>query len=99
LDKTYPPSALKHVAVDPIIDNEDRWEVQAIISHRGEPGNYEYKVRWKGFEADDDTWEKSDMFDDMDTIRTYWNKRQSASELVESNKKRKLRSSTRNRST
>ncbi|SAL97878.1 hypothetical protein [Absidia glauca] len=75
LPKHYPPSALKGVSQDPILEEEDRWEVESIINHKGTPGNYQYKVRWKGFGPDADTWEPKEMFDSADTIRMYWNKR------------------------
>jgi hypothetical protein len=75
LPKHYPPSALKSVSQDPILASEDRWEVESIINHKGTPGNYQYKVRWKGYDSDADTWEPREMFDDVNTIREYWNKR------------------------
>ncbi|MFH1084174.1 MAG: chromo domain-containing protein, partial [Chloroflexota bacterium] len=38
----------------------DRWRVERIIAHRGSPrsrGTMRFRVRWKGFDAGDDTWE------------------------------------------
>ncbi|SAL98530.1 hypothetical protein [Absidia glauca] len=75
LPKQYPPSALKSVSEDPRTSSEERWEVQSIIDHKGTPGKYEYKVRWKGYDADADTWEPTSYFDDIDTIKQYWRSR------------------------
>ncbi|SAM02503.1 hypothetical protein [Absidia glauca] len=75
LPKAFPPSALKSVSQDPILQEEERWEVESIINHKGSPGNYQYKVRWKGYDSDADTWEPKEMFDSTDTIKEYWNKR------------------------
>ncbi|ORX42250.1 hypothetical protein DM01DRAFT_259097 [Hesseltinella vesiculosa] len=77
LPKTYPPSALKSVSKEPNLpdDDEKRWEVESIINHRGNPNNYEYKVRWVGFNDDWDTWEPAENFDDADTIARYWQRR------------------------
>ncbi|SAL97592.1 hypothetical protein [Absidia glauca] len=91
LPKAYPPSALKPLSDEVIKEKEDRWEVQAIVSHRGTPGKYEYKVRWKGFTPDDDTWEPAEMFDDVDTIKTYWSKRRLDPDYTQATKKRRIR--------
>jgi transposase InsO family protein len=91
LPKAYPPSALKPLSDEVIKEKEDRWEVQAIVSHRGTPGNYEYKARWKGFTPDDDTWEPAEMFDDVDTIKTYWSKRRLEPDHTQATKKRRIR--------
>ncbi|SAL96936.1 hypothetical protein [Absidia glauca] len=91
LPKAYPPSALKHLSDENDPDSQDRWEVQAIIDHRGSAGKYEYKVRWKGYTADDDTWETADMFDDNDTITTYWHKRNLTSKRQNESVKRRKR--------
>ncbi|SAM00072.1 hypothetical protein, partial, partial [Absidia glauca] len=91
LPKNYPPSALKSVAKDILTDEEQRWEVESFVNHRGLPGKYEYQVRWKGYDEKDDTWEEANMFDDIDTIRIYWNKRQTEQIEKRNNKKRKTR--------
>jgi transposase InsO family protein len=48
------------------------FEVSRIISHRGEPGAYEYLVQWKGYSDDDNTWEPSSSFADVSVIHDYW---------------------------
>jgi Chromo (CHRromatin Organisation MOdifier) domain len=40
-----------------MITEEQEWEVEGIIGKRIRKGSVEYKVRWTGYESDDDTWE------------------------------------------
>jgi len=48
---------IKAAPIPEIIDGELEWEVEKILDHRsGRPGK-EYLIRWKGFTADEDTWE------------------------------------------
>ena len=36
---------------------KDEWEIDRIVDCKGEVFNRKYKIRWKGFTADHDTWE------------------------------------------
>ena len=72
VSRNYPPSALV-----PIEDNdilvEPSYEVDKITDHRRNSTNdIEYKVRWKGCTAKDDTWEPFGNFDSMKSINDYW---------------------------
>ena len=41
----------------------DEWVVDKIVKHRKRPdGQMEFLTRWKGFTADDDTWELAHQF-------------------------------------
>jgi len=40
-----------------IIEGEEEWEVERILSKRKVRGKDKYLVRWKGFMAESDTWE------------------------------------------
>jgi transposase InsO family protein len=51
---------------------ENVWEVDRIVDHRGEGDNREYKVHWKGYSSDEDTWEPiSNLFDAEWSINNY----------------------------
>ncbi|CEP11239.1 hypothetical protein, partial, partial [Parasitella parasitica] len=75
---------------DPI-DEQDpteiEYEVQAILNHRGKAPNYEYLVRWKGFDSSWDTWEVPANFDSKEPIKLYWSRLGAAN--ADSNTKRK----------
>ena len=48
------------------------YDVERIIDHRGEGDNREYKVLWKGYPADEATWEPvSNLFDCEWSIQQY----------------------------
>ncbi|KAI8968740.1 hypothetical protein BDB01DRAFT_709755, partial [Pilobolus umbonatus] len=53
---------------------EKHFEVQAIVNHRGTPGNYEYYVHWVGYDDQKkyNTWQTVDTFDSMKPIQDYW---------------------------
>ena len=40
-----------------LIDSKDKYEVEAILRHRGKPGCHTFLIRWKGYSAVEDTWE------------------------------------------
>jgi hypothetical protein len=60
------------VASDSALDDSVVYEVDHIVSHQGDPGHYEYLVRWKNFTSADDTWEPQANFHDDEVIRNYW---------------------------
>lgn len=70
--RNYTPSELKLISHDETIPTDEIYEVEAIINHRGTEQNREYKIRWKGYSAEDDTWEKSIDINAQDCIDTYW---------------------------
>lgn len=41
-------------------DDDEGWEVEAIVGHRMKNGRRHYRVRWKNYTADDDTWQVED---------------------------------------
>ncbi|CEP06779.1 hypothetical protein, partial, partial [Parasitella parasitica] len=59
--------------------SKDHYEIQAVIDHKGTPGNYLYRVHWKGFDdPSEDTWEPVENFDSTKHIELYWGRRQGA---------------------
>ncbi|ORZ11561.1 hypothetical protein BCR42DRAFT_440582 [Absidia repens] len=44
--RNYVPSELKSVSHDE--HNDDEYEIEAVLDHKGTPGRRQYKVRWKG---------------------------------------------------
>lgn len=77
LSRDVPTSHIKLISEDGINpeENNNTYEVQAILNHRGEAPNHEYLVRWKGFDSSYDTWEPPSMFDTKDLIELYWTRR------------------------
>ncbi|XP_055541409.1 heterochromatin protein 1-like [Wyeomyia smithii] len=53
-------------------DEEEEYEVQDIIDHRKERGGkLVYRIRWKNYGEDDDTWEPEDTLSCPDIIKKY----------------------------
>lgn len=42
------------------LEEDDVYEVEKIVKHRKHSGRIQYRVRWKGYTEDDDTWEDED---------------------------------------
>lgn len=63
----------KSVSVDEFCN--ERYEIQAVIDHAGSPGNYMYKVHWKGYDEENEhTWEPVENFNSHKHIATYWSR-------------------------
>ena len=70
----YPMSALQPLSSYAPPDNKN-YEVKAIMQHKKVKGGYEYLVRWKGYNADQDTWEPARNFNTKEAIDVYWKRR------------------------
>uniref|UniRef100_UPI004072FD1B M-phase phosphoprotein 8 n=1 Tax=Homo sapiens TaxID=9606 RepID=UPI004072FD1B len=49
-------------------DGEDVFEVEKILDMKTEGGKVLYKVRWKGYTSDDDTWEPEIHLEDCKEV-------------------------------
>ena len=50
--------------------DEPIYEVERVKDHKGNPGSYQYLVKWKGYE--EETWEPQSNFLDDKVIQGYW---------------------------
>lgn len=68
-----PPSQLKLISHDAIAPVDEVYEVEAIVAHKKQnDGSYLYRVRWKGYSPEEDTWEPYHHFTHHDIISSYW---------------------------
>ena len=96
LSRDVPPSHIKLISQETHASGDDFYEIQSIVDHKGRSGNYKYRVRWKGYNAKDDTWEPAENFNDRTLIEKYWLRRDPASQQkLKSKVPRTRRSSTR----
>ena len=74
LPRRYAPEQLKLIALpaEANTSEETVYEVEKIISHRGQPPRYEYLVKWKHYPESENTWEPESQFNDRGVIEDYW---------------------------
>jgi hypothetical protein len=73
LDRHVPIDQIKVINrgdSDTSASSDDVYEVEAILDHRGDPGNYEFLVQWKG--PWKPTWEPQRHILDDQLLRHYW---------------------------
>jgi hypothetical protein len=77
LDRHVPADQLKLISrkARPKDKLNQIYEVSEILDHKGTPGQYEYKVLWKGYDISESSWEPAESFLDDSTIRAYWKKK------------------------
>jgi transposase InsO family protein len=71
LPRRFPPSAIISLSTSPTFA-QDSFEVEKIIDHMETGGTCYYKVRWKHYPPEEDTWEPEGHFDDHAVIDKYW---------------------------
>ncbi|CEG71640.1 hypothetical protein RMATCC62417_07342 [Rhizopus microsporus] len=72
MSRNYSPEELKLISQEEIVLEDELYVIEAIIDHRGEPGNREYLVRWKNYTKEDDSWIPPENFTDPVAINQYW---------------------------
>ena len=40
-----------------LINGEEEYEVEWILKHQGHPKHHQFLIRWKGYAADEDSWQ------------------------------------------
>ncbi|KAG0300829.1 hypothetical protein BGZ98_008839 [Dissophora globulifera] len=62
--------------IDQEMDNdadEQVYEVQKILGHRGESESFEYHVLCKGYDVSHASWEPTSQFNEQRVLEEYWN--------------------------
>ncbi|CEJ05438.1 hypothetical protein RMCBS344292_19379 [Rhizopus microsporus] len=72
MSRNYSPVELKLISQEEIVSEAELYVIEAIIDHKGEPGNREYLVRWKNYTKEDDSWIPSENFTDPEVLNQYW---------------------------
>ena len=69
----HPYSGTPPQAPPPVeIDGQLEYEVDQILQHRSHRGRIQYLVRWKGYKAEDDTWQdESDLENAAQKLEEY----------------------------
>ncbi|KAG1121361.1 hypothetical protein G6F42_012503 [Rhizopus arrhizus] len=75
MDRDYAPRELKVVNKNNIEDDDEAFEIEDILEHKGSGKNTEYKIRWKGYSHEHDLWVTPDLITHESTIQKYWRRR------------------------
>lgn len=83
LERHVPPDQLKAIAnaadSAEAEGDEQAYEVERILKHRGKHPRLSYLVLWRGYPIEQATWEDSAQFLDTQVVRDYWKARNDAS--------------------
>jgi hypothetical protein len=75
ITRSFPPSALVPLSTNPTFP-QDSYQVDKILEHEETADGMRYRVRWKNYPPENDTWEPEDNFNDQEIIHKYWDQRQ-----------------------
>jgi hypothetical protein len=80
LDRRVPPDQIKllHRSARQKDTDEPTYEVESVVNHRGDPGQYEYLVQWKNYNDEHNSWEPAVNFLDDKCIQDYWKSQRSS---------------------
>ena len=53
-------------------DQDDTYQVDYIISHKEVNGQYQYLIKWKGYDKSEATWETEEAFNDPQPVERYF---------------------------
>ncbi|KAF9943956.1 histone H3-K9 methyltransferase KMT1, partial [Mortierella alpina] len=81
---------LEVVTQDLDAQSDERFEVQSILDHKIEDGAVLYKVHWKGYSDDEDSFIPHSQFDSDRLIHQYWKRINQANPHVVAKQQRKL---------
>jgi hypothetical protein len=74
-------------------EQENSYEVSKIVGHRQTPDGCEYLVRWKGYDANDDSWLEFKDFNITRPINTYWRKQRRELDKEKQHQQKKVQDS------
>ena len=87
--RNVPPSQLKLINVpDHLMEEDNSFEVDFIVKHRGDANNREYYVKWKNYPHSSNTWQKPTDFASTQCIDMYWKQKKPAKVRQPPRKKR-----------
>ena len=71
--KKVPADQLKLISVPAeILQEEESYEVERVIGHKGPRNNRVYLVKWKDYPEEDNSWVPVADFDTTEAIEAYW---------------------------
>lgn len=74
LPRHYAPEQLNVVTQDLDQPSQESYEVESILDHSDKDGKILYKVHWKGYTDDEDSYIPYESFDSDKLVHQYWKK-------------------------
>ena len=59
-----------------LVNGQQEYEVEAILTHRHYRGKYQYLVKWKGYDSSENTWEPDQNLTNMEELLNNYKKSQ-----------------------
>lgn len=74
MDRRFTIDQLKPVAMsaDPIVVENQSYEVEAILDHQQSKDGYNYLVKWKFYPTSQNSWVPASDFNTLKPINVYW---------------------------